>query len=118
MNKPLNRVFSTDKGRLCTGCGEAVVDCRCATLKADTPLGDGKVRVTLDTKGRNGKAVTLVSGLAMSLSDIEALAKTLKTRCSSGGAVKNGVIEIQGDHRPTVLALLQSKGITAKQAGG
>lgn len=81
-------------------------------------MGDGKVRVTLDTKGRNGKVVTQISGLAMSLSDIETLAKTLKTRCSSGGAVKNGVIEIQGDHRPTALAVLQSKGIAAKQAGG
>lgn len=114
----LSRVYSTDKGRLCTGCGEALTACRCASLSASKPLGDGKVRVMLDTKGRHGKAVTQVTGLAMTLADIETLAKTLKARCGSGGAVKNGVIEIQGDHRLVVLAFLQSKGITAKQAGG
>lgn len=111
-------VYSTDKGRLCTGCGEAVSACRCAALSANTPVGDGKVRVMLDTKGRSGKAVTLVTGLPITLAELDTLAKTLKARCGSGGAVKNGVIEIQGDHRPVVLAFLQSKGFAVKQAGG
>jgi translation initiation factor 1 len=76
------------------------------------------VRVSLDTKGRNGKSVTMVSGLPLSVTELEALAKTLKSRCSSGGAVKDGVIEIQGDHRPAVLAFLQTQGFSAKQSGG
>lgn len=118
MNKNSTRVYSTDKGRLCPSCSEAIDQCRCAAQAAGKPVGDGKVKVRLDTKGRNGKAVTLVEGLAMTLADIEVLAKTLKARCGSGGAVKNGVIEIQGDHRAVVLAFLLSKGIQAKQAGG
>jgi translation initiation factor 1 len=87
-------------------------------MAAEKAVGDGKVRVRLDNKGRNGKSVTQVEGLAMTLSDVEALAKTLKTRCSSGGAVKNGVIEIQGDHRALILSFLLGKDIQAKQAGG
>jgi translation initiation factor 1 len=93
-----------------------VGDCRCAALSASIPQGNGKIRVSLDTKGRNGKAVTMVSGLPVSLTELEALAKTLKSRCSSGGAVKDGIIEIQGDHRPAVLAFLQTKGFCAKQS--
>lgn len=118
MNKNSTRVYSTDKGRLCPVCTEALEQCSCAALSAGKPVGDGKVRVRLDTKGRNGKAVTQVEGLALTLAEVEALAKTLKARCGSGGAVKNGVIEIQGDHRPLVLSYLLGKGIQAKQAGG
>lgn|SRR5690606_7507489 len=118
MSKSSTRVYSTDKGRLCPVCAEAVNECRCASDAANQLVGDGRVKVKLDTKGRNGKAVTLVEGLAMTLPDVEALAKVLKTRCSSGGAVKNGVIEIQGDHRTLILSVLQSRGIQAKQAGG
>ena len=118
INKQSTRVYSTDKGRLCPACAEALEHCRCAALAAGKTVGDGKVRVRLDTKSRNGKAVTQVEGLAMTLAEIETLSKTLKTRCGSGGAVKKGVIEIQGDHRALVLELLSSKGIKAKQAGG
>lgn len=118
MNKSSTRVYSTDKGRLCPVCAEALTACRCASDAAARPVGDGRVRVKLDTKGRNGKAVTLIEGLAMTLPEVEALGKMLKARCGSGGAVKNGVIEIQGDHRILVLSVLQSKGIQAKQAGG
>jgi translation initiation factor 1 len=117
MNKS-TRVYSTDKGRLCPSCTEALSACRCASDAANKLVGDGRVRVKLDTKSRNGKAVTLVEGLAMTVAEVETLAKVLKTRCSSGGAVKNGVIEIQGDHRTLILSVLQSKGIQAKQAGG
>lgn len=118
VNKTSTRVYSTDKGRLCPVCSEGIDQCRCAALSAGKIAGDGKVRLRLDTKGRNGKAVTQVEGLAMTLADVESLAKTLKARCGSGGSVKNGIIEIQGDHRPLVLSFLLSKGINAKQAGG
>lgn len=81
-------------------------------------MGDGNVKVRRETKGRKGKGVSLIEGLAMTAAELDALAKQLKTRCGSGGAVKNGVIEIQGDHRPVIIGFLKSKGIAAKLAGG
>ena len=111
-------VYSTDKGRVCPDCGAADSECRCQTLSAEHVWGDGRVRVSRQTKGRKGKAVTLVEGLAMTSAELEQTAKRLKTRCGSGGAVKDGVIEIQGDQRQTVVAWLHEQGITAKLAGG
>lgn len=118
MKKNTTLVYSTDKGRLCPRCSQAIAQCHCAALEAGKKAGDGNVKVRLDSKGRNGKSVTLVEGLAMTLPEIEALTKTLKARCGSGGSVKNGAIEIQGDHRPLVISFLLSKGIKCKQAGG
>lgn len=82
------------------------------------PAGDGNVKVRRETKGRKGKGVSLIEGLAMNAAELEALAKQLKTRCGSGGAVKNGIIEIQGDHRPVIIEFLKARGIAAKLAGG
>ena len=76
------------------------------------------VRVGREVKGRAGKGVTTVTGLPMSLSDIESLATRLKKRCGSGGTVREGVIEIQGDHRDTVVAELVKLGWPAKKSGG
>jgi translation initiation factor 1 len=81
-------------------------------------VGDGNVKVRRETKGRKGKGVCLIEGLAMTAAELDALAKQLKTRCGSGGAVKNGIIEIQGDHRPVIIEFLKSKGVSAKLAGG
>ncbi|MEX0740536.1 MAG: translation initiation factor Sui1 [Pseudohongiella sp.] len=111
-------VFSTDKGRLCPACLKATAECSCKAQAAARPAGDGNVKVRRETKGRKGKGVCLIEGLAMNAAELEALAKQLKTRCGSGGAVKNGIIEIQGDHRPAIIDLLKSKGIAAKLAGG
>ena len=112
------RVYSTDQGRLCPDCGKAQADCVCAQQSAGQVLGDGRVRVSLDTKGRKGKGVTLVTGLPLAAPELQALAKRLKQRCATGGAVKQGVIEIQGDHRDTLLAWLLEAGYAAKRAGG
>jgi translation initiation factor 1 len=76
------------------------------------------VRVGREIKGRAGKAVTTVVGLPMSISDIEALAAKLKKRCGSGGTVREGVIEIQGDHRDVIVAELIKLGWPAKRSGG
>jgi translation initiation factor 1 len=76
------------------------------------------VRVARETKGRAGKGVTIISGLPLSDSDVEALAAKLKKRCGSGGTVRAGVIEIQGDHRDTLVAELIKLGWQAKRAGG
>jgi len=76
------------------------------------------VRVGREIKGRAGKGVTTVTGLPMTLSDIESLAGKLKKRCGSGGTVRDGVIEVQGDHRDVIVAELIKLGWPAKKSGG
>jgi translation initiation factor 1 len=76
------------------------------------------VRVGRETKGRAGKGVTTVTGLPMTLADIEALAAQLKKRCGSGGTVREGVIEIQGEHRDSIVEQLIKMGWPAKKSGG
>jgi translation initiation factor 1 len=80
--------------------------------------GDGVVRVSRETKGRKGKGVTVISGIPLANEELKELAKTLKQRCGSGGTVKNGLIEIQGDHRDMVVTELSAKGWIVKKAGG
>ncbi len=77
-----------------------------------------EVRVQRETKGRGGKAVTLIKGIALPDKDLDVLSKQLKTACGSGGTVKDGVIEVQGDHVDRVVALLVAQGYKAKRAGG
>ena len=82
------------------------------------PEGDGIARVRRETKGRGGKTVTTVSGVLLKADDLKALAKRLKNRCGCGGAVKDGVIEIQGDKAEQVCELLKAEGYQVKRAGG
>lgn len=120
LNSLSSLVYSTDAGRACTGCGQAVADCRCAAIAAAAarPVGDGVVRVSRETKGRGGKAVSLVRGVPLDDAGLAALAKELKAACGSGGTVKDGVLEVQGDHVERALAWLLAKGFKAKRAGG
>ena len=114
-----NLVYSTDAGRMCPDCRRAQAQCNCKALKAAAlPAGDGIVRVSRDTKGRGGKAVTLVKGLVLDEAALVALGKQLKAVCGSGGTVKDGVVEVQGDHCDRVIAALQKMGHTVKRAGG
>jgi translation initiation factor 1 len=110
-------VYSTDSGRMCPDCRQPTAQCSCRTASA-RPATDGIVRVSRQTKGRAGKGVTLVSGVALDDAALVALGKQLKTACGSGGTVKDGVIEVQGDHVERVLGLLQTQGYKAKRAGG
>jgi translation initiation factor 1 len=82
------------------------------------PIGDGVVRVSRQTKGRGGKSVTLIKGLALDPVALALLGKQLRTACGSGGTVKDGVIEIQGDHCELVMETLAKQGHHAKRAGG
>jgi translation initiation factor 1 len=82
------------------------------------PQGDGIARVRREVKGRRGKTVTTISGLALADDALRDLAAELKRSCGSGGAVKDGIIEIQGDHRDTLVAALESRGHRGKLAGG
>lgn len=116
---PFSRpVYSTESGRLCPGCGQAKAACRCKQTATAVPQGNGEVRIWRETKGRGGKGVTLIKGLALDEAGLTQLAKKLKAACGVGGAVKNGVIEIQGDQRERLLALLLAEGHKAKLAGG
>ena len=82
------------------------------------PRGDGIARVRRETKGRGGKTVTTVSGIELASDALRDLATELKRRCGTGGSVKDGVIEIQGDHRDVLVAELEKRGYTVKRAGG
>ena len=121
MMKPRNNegglVYSTDAGRMCPDCRQPVAHCNCRQNKPP-PNTDGVVRVSRETKGRGGKSVTLVKGLALDALALALLGKQLKAACGSGGTVKDGVIEVQGDHADTLVAVLQEQGHNAKRAGG
>jgi translation initiation factor 1 len=110
-------VYSTDAGRMCPECRQPVAECVCRQNKP-LPTGDGTVRVSRETKGRGGKAVTLVKGVLVDESALVQLGKQLKAACGSGGTVKDGVIEVQGDHVERVMAALQKLGHKVKRAGG
>jgi translation initiation factor 1 len=111
-------VYSTDSGRMCPDCRKPVAQCACAKSMPSLPPADGIVRVSRETKGRGGKAVTVIRGLSMDGASMDRLARQLKAACGSGGTVKDGVVEIQGDHREKVMALLGAQGHRAKRAGG
>jgi translation initiation factor 1 len=111
-------VYSTDAGRMCPNCRQPQAACVCKQMAASQVLGDGQVRVQRETKGRGGKAVTLVRGLPLDAEALTALGKQLKAACGSGGTVKDGVIEVQGDHVPRVMTYLQDMGYKPKKVGG
>lgn len=111
-------VYSTDVGRTCPECRRPVVECRCRQKAASAPAGDGTVRVGRQTKGRKGKGVTVVTGVPLGQADLEKLARELKKRCGSGGTVRDGVIEIQGEHRDTLVDELGRRGYSVKRSGG
>lgn len=85
---------------------------------ADLRTRRQKVIVRLDRKGRGGKSVTVVEGLQMPQQDKEALLKKLKTGIGTGGTVKDGALEIQGDHCVTIMAALEKLGHRPKRSGG
>ncbi len=116
-------VYSTEKGRICPDCSQPAAQCQCAANKkalvaAASAASDGIVRVQRETKGRGGKSVTLVRGLALDAEALATLGKQLKAACGSGGTVKDGVIEVQGDHVVTLITALQKRGYTVKRVGG
>lgn len=111
-------VYSSEKGKLCPDCGQPVDSCKCAELKKQQILGSGKVRVRREVKGRGGKAVTVVTGLPLNSEELGALSKGIKRMLGVGGAVKQGNIEIQGDHVERVLDALKKEGFSAKKGGG
>jgi translation initiation factor 1 len=110
-------VYSTETGRTCPTCRKSLIACICKQSGAK-PVGDGIVRVSRETKGRGGKTATVIKGVLLNSDSLTTLAKKLKAACGSGGTVKDGVIEVQGDHCDKVIALLTSDGFKVKRAGG
>ncbi len=91
--------------------------CRANPRGARAPEGDGIVRIRREAKGRRGKTVTTISGVPLAAEALRELAGELKRLCGSGGSQKDGVIEIQGDHRDELVNELRSRGHTVKLAG-
>lgn len=100
-------VYSTETGRV-----------KDEPPERSAPQGDGIVRLHRETKGRKGKGVTLITGVPLAGDELKAFAKELKKKAGGGGAIKDGVIEIQGDQRDLLMPLLEKKGWTVKKAGG
>jgi len=103
------RVYSTDDGDLRKARSQQVREHREA---------GGRVKVRRETAGRRGKAVTTVAGVPLGDDELKALAGRLKKRCGVGGSAKGGVIELQGDHRDTVVEVLRAEGYDVVLAGG
>jgi translation initiation factor 1 len=111
-------VYSTDSGRMCPVCRRPVAQCSCRAAAKSVPAGDGIVRVLRETKGRGGKAVTVIRGVPVDAAALLKLGQELKAACGSGGTVKDGAIEVQGEHVDKVMALLEQRGFRVKRAGG
>lgn len=109
-------VYSTDVGRVCTGCGWPVKDCKCSSRRAAEqtvpPRVTAKLRV--EKKGRGGKTVTVIYDLPGNAAFLKDLAQELKRTCGTGGAVSENAVELQGDLRDRVREMLTKKGWTVK----
>ncbi len=109
-------MYSTDGGRHCPDCQQPKDACICG--QAVAPVGDGIARVRRETKGRGGKTVTTISGLPLAGDALKELASALKRRCGTGGSLKDGVVEIQGEHVELLIDELLKRGFKAKKSGG
>ncbi len=103
---------------MCPDCRRPIEQCRCKEKAASAQSGAGNVRVSRQTKGRKGKGVTVVAGLPLGQADLEKLGRELKKKCGSGGTVRDGTIEIQGEHRDALVEELTRRGYSAKRSGG
>lgn len=110
-------VYSTETQGKCPRCGLQLRKCRCDE-NTTAVQGDGTVKLRRETKGRKGKGVTLVEGVPVAENELKALAKRLKQLCGTGGSIKQGVIEIQGDKRDVIELELVKQGFKVKRVGG
>ena len=110
-------VYSTDLGRLCPRCEKAIDSCQCKHPDRSSEV-QGPVYIRRESKGRGGKPVTLINGLALEPSVLSTLAKKLRKRIGVGGSLVGGEILLQGDHRTAVQAYLSSAGFEVKISGG
>ena len=110
-------VYSTEGGRMCPTCRLPVAQCSCRAA-ASVPATDAVVRVSRETKGRGGKGVTVIKGVPLDADALALLGKQLRTTCGTGGTVKDGAIELQGDHCERVIEALKARGWQVRRSGG
>lgn len=116
-----SQLVYSSKSSTCAGCYKPLRKCNCRLVQDKSnprQIVDPSIRISRESKGRKGKGVTLISGSEMNEADLKILAKKLKALCGSGGTVKNGVIEIQGDHRGQIKQELDRQFKNVKLAGG
>jgi translation initiation factor 1 len=111
-------VYSTDCGRICPGCLRPQKECVCRQQHTTLKTNDGVVRVSRETKGRKGKGVTLITGVPLTGAALKDFVKGLKQKCGTGGAIKENMIEIQGDKRDILIPELEKQGWPVKKSGG
>lgn len=118
-NEGAGLVYSTEFGKMCPGCNKPIAKCVCQKKQSQSiPKNDGIVRLMRETKGRKGKGVILITGIPLNNDGLKKLAKSLKQKCGCGGSLKNGIIEIQGDHRDVLEKELSRLGYKVKRTGG
>jgi translation initiation factor 1 len=110
-------VYSTDVGRTCPQCRQSISACSCRQRQVPVK-SDGTVRVSLSTKARSGKSVTVVKGVPFGSLELGLLGKQLRSLCGAGGTTKDGVIEVQGDHCTKLIAELEKLKFSVKRVGG
>ncbi len=110
-------VYSSEHGRMCSGCGKPAALCDCAKTQGQ-PQKDGIVRVSRLTRGRKGKGVMIIAGVPLDSGGLNKLGKKLKVKFGVGGSVKNGIIELQGDFREKLVEELRQHGWIVKLSGG
>lgn len=102
----------------CPACGKAMSDCTCPRDASGELCRPADQDARVHREKRRGKWMTVVTGLNPSATDLKALAKEVKAKCATGGATTADGLEVQGDHRDTLVTLLKAKGYPAKPAGG
>ena len=115
-NNNVGIVYSTEFGKSCPSCGNPINLCTCRKGNHGVP-NDGIVRIGRETKGRKGSGVTIITGVPLADKELKDLAKQLKQKCGTGGTVKSGTIEIQGNHRDVLKQELSKLGYTIKLSG-
>lgn len=103
---------------MCPECGQPSARCRCSAGNVQSDTSSSKVTVGRSSKGRKGKPVTTITGLPLPPDEMRSLATELKRQCGSGGTLKDGVIEIQGEHRDTLVTALEARGYRVVKSGG
>lgn len=107
-------VYSTDAGRICVECQKPSSSCICEERAAHAVRGDGNVKLRREVKGRAGKSVVVISGLPLNQLQLKELLGKLKRLCGAGGTVKDGLLEVQGEHLDKIREVLQREGYKPK----